>query len=121
MLHNSATKNKNADGHSFRHFFSREHFFGKKYLPRGPNHCPQSKKIHQVAKSTSPGRQPCFKTAQQKIKIRTAILFGIFFHVSTFLGGGDSRGAPTIARRAEKNGKKGETASSAVSVTLLLK
>ena len=44
MLQNSATKNKNTDGHSFRHFFSREHFFGGRGFPRGPNHCPQSGK-----------------------------------------------------------------------------
>ena len=44
MLQNSATKNKNTDGHSFRHFFPREHFLGGRGFPRGPNHCPQSGK-----------------------------------------------------------------------------
>ena len=47
--------------------------------------------------------------------------FRHFFARETFLGGKFPRGVPAIARKAEKNAKKGETAKSAISVTLLLK
>ena len=75
----------------------------------------------QVGKSTSPGRQPCFILVQQGIEQLTAILLGFLFHVSTFWGNFFFHGRPQTARRAGKNGQKGETANSAVPVILLLK